>query len=164
MFTCNSTPAVSAPLSLKFHAYSRNVVSNHRVKFHSYLEDVFTFCCTGGTLPKVKSVSKYRTKLQQLKRFYKLYNVVLVRARRIFSRIRDFLKGDICQFIITIHGKVMFSQASVILFTGGVCGRHAQARLPPAQCMLGHTDTPTQCMLGYTSPPAVTAADGTHPT
>ena len=67
---------------------------------------------------------------------------------------RDFLKGDICQFITTIHGKVMFSQASAILFTGGVCGRHPQARLPPAQCMLGHThtDTPAQCMLGYTSP------------
>ena len=44
-------------------------------------------------------------------------------------------------------GKVMLSQASVILSTGeGVCGR-----LPPAQCMLGYTP-PAQCMLGYTQP------------
>ena len=66
-------------------------------------------------------------------------------------------------------GKVMFSQASVILSTGeGVCGRH-----PPAKCMLGYTP-PAKCMLGYTqpcpvhagihAPPAATAAKSTHPT
>ena len=69
-------------------------------------------------------------------------------------------------------GKVIFSQASVILSTGvGVCipactgadtplGKHP---LPSSACW----DTPpAQCMLGYTppSPPAATAADGTHPT
>ena len=42
----------------------------------------------------------------------------------------------------------MFSQASVILFTGGVCGRHPPGLTPP------RVDTP----------PTATAADGTHPT
>ena len=46
-------------------------------------------------------------------------------------------------------GKVMFSQASVILFTGG-CGRHPPARhpldrYPPTQCMLGYTPLPSAC-------------------
>ena len=71
----------------------------------------------------------------------------------------------------------MFSQASVILFTGGCMvdtprADNNPARHPPAQCMLGYstlpsacwdTHPPAQCMLGYT-PPAVTAADSTHPT
>ena len=51
-------------------------------------------------------------------------------------------------------GKVMFSQTSMILFTGGVYpsmhwGRHT----PPTQCMLGYTTSPAQRMLGYTPPP-----------
>ena len=83
-------------------------------------------------------------------------------------------------------GKVMFSQASVILFTGeGVYpsmhwGRHPPwtdtprqtppwidtplAKHPrantPRQCMLVYTP-PAQCMLGYPPPPAATASDGT---
>ena len=96
---------------------------------------------------------------------YKLYNVVLVRARRIFSLIRDFLKGDIWQFIITIHGKVMFSQASVILFTGGCVADTPRPDIPSAQCMLGHTHRhPCPVHAGIYISPAVTAADGTHPT
>ena len=62
----------------------------------------------------------------------------------------------------------MYSQASVILFTGGLypsmhwANTHLVRHLPPTQCMLGYTpphwaDTPPP-------PPAATAADGTHPT
>ena len=80
----------------------------------------------------------------------------------------------------------MFSQVSVILFTGGgtvsqhvlgqtpLLGRSPLAKHPtppplgrhpplPAKCMLGYTP-PAQCTLGYMPPPAATAADGTHPT
>ena len=46
-------------------------------------------------------------------------------------------------------GKVMFSQASVILFTG-VCGRHPPKQTPPGQI----PPPPTQCMLGYTPLPS----------
>ena len=65
-------------------------------------------------------------------------------------------------------GKVMFSQASVILITGEVCGRHPPGRHPSGQTPLlpnacWDTHTPAQCMLGYTTP-AATAPDGTHPT
>ena len=60
--------------------------------------------------------------------------------------------------------KVMFSQASVILFTGVCVSQHALGQTPPAQCMLGYTP-PTQCMLRYTPPPPVaTAVGGMHPT
>ena len=52
-------------------------------------------------------------------------------------------------------GKVMFSQASVILFTGrGFVSQHALGQTPPDRHSL--VDTPR--------PPTVTAADGTHPT
>ena len=80
-------------------------------------------------------------------------------------------------------GKVMFSQASVILFTRGCVwqtppgrhppGRYPSGRHPTAQCMLGYTPplpsacwdshSPVQCMLGYAPQPA-TAVGGTHPT
>ena len=65
-------------------------------------------------------------------------------------------------------GKVMCSQASVILPTGGgVCGRPPRQTHPPppSTCWDTHTH-PAQCMLGYTPPPhpAASAADGTHPT
>ena len=65
-------------------------------------------------------------------------------------------------------GKVMFSQASVILITGKVCGRHPPGRhpsgqTPPLPNACWDTHTPAQCMLGYTTP-AATEPDGTHPT
>ena len=64
-------------------------------------------------------------------------------------------------------GKVMFSQVSVILFTGGlcVCGKHPPRQTPPGQTFpvadipLGRQPTgqtlsgqtpPAQCMLGHT--------------
>ena len=57
----------------------------------------------------------------------------------------------------------MFSQASVILSTGGVADT-PRADIPlPSACW--DTHPPAQCMLGYMPPPpAATAADGTHPT
>ena len=64
----------------------------------------------------------------------------------------------------------MFSQASIILSTGCVCGRHPpwahpprQTPPPPAQCMLGYTPLPSVCW-DTPPPPAATAADVTHPT
>ena len=67
-------------------------------------------------------------------------------------------------------GKVMFSQVSVILFTGGLCvcgrhppGRHPLGRHPTGQTPPGQTPPcpvharthtpPDQCMLGYTPCP-----------
>ena len=52
-------------------------------------------------------------------------------------------------------GKVMFSQASVILFTGGVYPSMHWGRHPPRQTPLPWADPP---------PPTATAAEGTHPT
>ena len=62
-------------------------------------------------------------------------------------------------------GKVMFSQASVILFTGrrGVA-ETPRADTPPRPVHAWINTPPAQCMLGYTPPPTATAADGTHPT
>ena len=82
--------------------------------------------------------------------------------------------------------KVMFSQASAILSTGGggvwqtPPGRHPSGRHPPGQTSPGRhpppiqtpplgrhppgRHPPAQCMLGYTPPPVATAADVTHPT
>ena len=71
-------------------------------------------------------------------------------------------------------GKVMFSQASVILFTGGVSGRHPPGQTPPGRHSLGrHTPVqtpPVQASSWADIPPgrhpsqqAATAADGTHP-
>ena len=68
----------------------------------------------------------------------------------------------------------MFSQASVILFTGGGggCGRHPPGQTPPRQTPPWADTTQTDTPLGRhtlpsvcwdTCPPA-TAADGTHPT
>ena len=77
----------------------------------------------------------------------------------------------------------MFSQASVILFTGGgmypsmhwadTPPRQTRPDTPLPSAWLGYTQPPcpvhagihppAQCMLGY-NPPAATAADGTHPT
>ena len=63
-------------------------------------------------------------------------------------------------------GKVMCSQASVILPTGGgVCGRPPRTDTPPCPVHAGiHTHTlPSACW--DTRPyPAASSADGTHPT
>ena len=73
-------------------------------------------------------------------------------------------------------GKIMFSQASIILFTGG-CGRHppeqtprgqkpSWADTPWAETTLGRyptwTDTPSR--VDNPPPKMATAAHGTHPT
>ena len=73
-------------------------------------------------------------------------------------------------------GKVMFSQASVILLTGEgisaqgvcVCGRHPLAntlpgQTPPCSVHAGIHTHPCPVHAGI-HPPADTAADGTHPT
>ena len=59
----------------------------------------------------------------------------------------------------------MFSQASVILFTWGVCipactgvDTHSPGRQPPP------ADTPPWADTSPLPPPTATAADGTHPT
>ena len=66
----------------------------------------------------------------------------------------------------------MFSQASVILFTGGrvcVCGRHPPGQTPPGKHP--QVDTPeVDTLLGrhppwaHTPPQMATAADATRPT
>ena len=80
-------------------------------------------------------------------------------------------------------GKVMFSQASVILSMGEGCladippgqtpDTHPWVNTPSGKIPLGRHASPAQCMLGYTPPcpvhagihpPTATAADGTHPT
>ena len=71
-------------------------------------------------------------------------------------------------------GKVMFSQASVILSTGGrgcVADPHPLADPSPCrhpldrhpQCMLGYTP-PGQCIWDTPPTPMATATDDTHPT
>ena len=60
-------------------------------------------------------------------------------------------------------GKVMFSQASVILFAGGV-SQHALGQNPPPD---RHPPVKHRPHLGRQHrppPPTTTAADGTHPT
>ena len=59
-------------------------------------------------------------------------------------------------------GKVMFSQPSVILFTGRLCV--ADTHLPPGQTHPLRTDTLCPVHAGIDTLPAATAADGTHPT
>ena len=51
--------------------------------------------------------------------------------------------------LTTDCGKVMFSQASVILSTGGVCGRDFPGKAPP-----GQTHTPCPVHAGIHTPPA----------
>ena len=69
-------------------------------------------------------------------------------------------------------GKVMFSQASAILFTGGVAdtplGRHTPLERPPSlgRHPLGRhpwQTPPTQCMLGFNPPRPVHAGIHTQP-
>ena len=57
----------------------------------------------------------------------------------------------------------MFSQASVILSTGGGQTHPLWVDTPPSAYW---DTTPAQCMLGYMPPPPPpgTTADGTHPT
>ena len=62
-------------------------------------------------------------------------------------------------------GKVMFSQASVILFTGGVSALGCVWQTPPPQADAPHqADTPLPGACWGTPPLVATAADGTHPT
>ena len=90
------------------------------------------------------------------------------------SKLETFIESKLCATkmcyvdrLLDVHsyrpqrsgGKVIFSQASVILSTAGC--------LP--QCMLGYTPpgetahTPQEAHPPSEAPPKVTAADGTHP-
>ena len=103
--------------------------------------------------------------------------IILNNARAIQWRIQDFQDGGLpAEFGAKTYiyrpqrscGKVMFSQASVILSTGDVAetpwANTPRVDTPSAQCMLGYTPPP-QCMLGSTTPPPMaTAANGRHPT
>ena len=67
-------------------------------------------------------------------------------------------------------GRVMFSQASVILFTGGGVADPPPADTTPAQCMLGYTHTPlplpSACWDAHPPPgqtPPCPVHSGIHP-
>ena len=94
--------------------------------------------------------------------------IILITERAIQWRIQDFPDGGIpAEFGAKTYiyrpqrscGKVMFSQASVILSTGDVAetplGRH-----PPGR----HPLCPVHAGINSPPPPMATAVDGTHPT